>query len=452
MKPRTPDSAPHASTNEASKTASASGMIRSRIRRSVHVAILMGLPLGAMAIAWRATRDQSRASASAAGGHDHSAMARPTGAAGPVMLTDDQARRIGVTFAAVTASPLSREIRTVGQVIIDETRLRTMTAKVDGWVEQLDVDFTGRAVHQGEPLMRIYSPMLVTAQEELLLARRLVDDIAAGTAHARSDAEDLLASARRRLVYWDIPDDEIVAVEREGIARRTLVLRASASGVVVEKGITAGQRFMAGDPLFRVADLSTVWVEGAVYEQDLRAIRSGQSATAEFDAFPGEPWSGRIAYVYPTLSPDTRTARVRVAFANPRLRLKPGMFATLRIAGTSAGGSAPTLTIPRSAVLATGERSLVFVRRADGQLEPRTVTVGAASESRIEVLSGIALGDTVVASATFLIDAESNLGTAMGGMGDMPGMEITLPPVGPAKAVPGNTSQKGHSGHQEHQP
>jgi len=176
-----------------------------------------------------------------------------------------------------------------------------------------------------------------------------------------------------------------------------------------------------------VADLATVWVEGDVYEQDLRAVRQGQAATAELDAYPGERWTGRIAYVYPTLSPETRTARVRVALANPGRRLMPGMYATLHIEGA---GRAAALTVPRAAILATGERQLVFVRRPDGRLEPRLVEVGAASDDRVEIIRGLTLGDTVVASATFLLDAESNLGTALGGMGDMPGMEFTLPPTG----------------------
>ena len=193
---------------------------------------------------------------------------------------------------------------------------------------------------------------------------------------------------------------------------------------------------------FRVADLGTVWVEGDVYEQDLRAIRTGQAAVAELDAYPGERWTGRIDYVYPTLSAETRTARVRVALANPGLRLKPGMYATLRVTGGASTAGAPVLTVPRGAVLATGERSLVFVRRADGRLEPREVRLGAASDDRVEILRGVAVGDTVVASATFLVDAESNLGTALGGMGDMPGMEITVPPKAGAGA-PRDT----HAGH-----
>ena len=404
--------------------APASPAPRRRVARAVALA---ALPVVALAVAWWATRSPN-AAPEASGGHDHASMAAATGdSARPVTLTADQARRIGVTFAPVTASDVPRAIRTVGQVTFDETRVTTVSPKVDGWVERLFVDYTGRPVRRGEPLLALYSPMLVTAQEELLLAHRLARDVAAGTADARAGADELVASARRRLAWWDVPADEIARVERTGQVQRAITLRAPESGVVVEKAVTQGQRIMAGDALYRVADLATVWVEGDVYEQDLRAVRQGQAATAELDAYPGERWTGRIAYVYPTLSPETRTARVRVALANPGRRLMPGMYATLHIEGA---GRAAALTVPRAAILATGERQLVFVRRPDGRLEPRLVEVGAASDDRVEIIRGLTLGDTVVASATFLLDAESNLGTALGGMGDMPGMEFTLPPPG----------------------
>jgi Cu(I)/Ag(I) efflux system membrane fusion protein len=396
-----------------------------RTRRLVRRALLVALPLLAVLGAWLLPRDS--APQTAAGGHDHSSVAATGHSARPVMLTADQARRIGVTFAPVEASDVPREIRTVGQVTFDETRVTTISPKVDGWVERLYVDFTGRHVARGEPLFAVYSPMLVTAQEELLLAHRLARDVAAGAEDARTGAHDLVSSARRRLAYWDVPESEIARVERSGQVQRAITLRSPTSGVVVEKNVTQGQRVMAGDALYRVADLSTVWVEGDVYEQDLRAVRVGQSAVAVLDAYPGEQWRGRIAYVYPTLSPDTRTLRVRVEVANSGRRLLPGMYATLHIEGA---GRAATLTVPRSAVLATGARQIVFVRRPDGRLEPRLVEVGAVSDDRAEILGGVSLGDTVVASATFLLDAESNLGTALGGMGDMPGMEFTLPPTG----------------------
>jgi Cu(I)/Ag(I) efflux system membrane fusion protein len=393
------------------------------------------LPLLALGVAWWMTRDQD-APPPTTGAHDHAAMVvrDSSGGGSVVSLSSDQARRIGVTYAPVARLALSREVRTAGQVSVDETRQAVVASRVDGWVETLHADFTGRAVQRGEPLLSLYSPMLVALQEELLLARRLQASVASGTPEALANARDLVAAARNRLELLEVPSHVVARIEQEGRAERTLVLHAPQSGVVVEKSVTLGQRVMAGDLLFRVADLSTVWVEGEVYEQDLRVVRTGHLATAEFDALPGERWSGRITWVAPTLSAETRTARVRVELANRGLRLKPGMAAILTIAG-AASGAGPVLVVPRTALLVTGERSLVFVKRADGRLEPRTVTIGATTHEMVEILRGLALGDTVVASGTFLVDAESNLGTALGGMGDMPGMEITMPPAAGPPAV-----------------
>jgi RND family efflux transporter, MFP subunit len=294
------------------------------------------------------------------------------------------------------------------------------------------VNSTGQAVAAGQPLLTIYSPMLVTAQEELLLAKRLQSDVSAASGETRRSADDLLSSARRRLAYWDIPADEIREVERSGQVRKTLTLRSPVGGYVLEKNVLAGQKIMAGEALYKVADLSTLWVEGEVFEQDLSTVRVGGSVQADFAALPGEHRMGRISYIYPTLNPDTRTVRVRVVLSNPNLTLKPGMYATIRIAGRE---RANVLTVPRSAVLSTGERSIVFVREANGQLTPREVALGTTSDDRVEVLRGLSAGETVVASGTFLVDAESNLGTALGGMGNMPGMEVTTPPK-PLPAAP----------------
>ena len=271
--------------------------------------------------------------------------------------------------------------------------------------------------------------MLVSAQEELLLAKRLQGDVAAANTDARASASSLLTSARRRLAYWDIPASEIAEIERSGEVRKTLTLRASAGGFVLEKNVLAGQKIMGGEPLYKVADLSTVWLEGEVFEQDLASVRVGQTVHTTLEALPGTQWTGRIAYIYPTLNPETRTVKIRVVVPNRDLKLKPGMYATIRVAGTA---RANVLTVPRAAVLSTGERSIVFVREANGQLTPREVALGASSDDRIEVLRGLAAGETVVASATFLVDAESNLGKALGGMGDMPGMDMTTP----TKALP----------------
>lgn len=391
-------------------------------RRVIGATILALVLLAATAAVYLLTRGEGEAAADMAG-HNHGA-APAADSATPVMLTAEAARRIGVTYAPVVLGPLATEIRTVAQVTFDERRVRTIAPKIDGWVEELYVNYTGQPVQQGQALLSVYSPMLVSAQQELLLARQLTDDVAGGTPEARSGAEELRESARRRLAFWDIPASEIERIERTGEVRKTLVLRAPAGGIVVEKNVLAGQRIMAGEALYQVVDLSTVWLEGEVFERDLAGVRLGQQVTAEFEALPGEQRTGRITYIYPTLNPETRTARVRVELANPRLALKPGMYATIRVSGT---GPESALSVPRSAVLSTGTRNLVFVKRADGMLEPRDVLPGLATTERIQILEGLSVGDTVVSSATFLVDAESNLGSALGGMGNMPGMDMGAP-------------------------
>lgn len=395
--------------------------MKRNILRGVASAVVIG---GAIVGVYLATRGAVVPTAMAAG-HSHQA-APASDSVKPVMLTPEQSRRIGVTYAPATLGALDMEVRTVGQITYDETRVRTITAKIDGFVERLWVNATGQPVSSGEPLFTIYSPMLVSAEEELLLAKRLQRDVSAGSSDAQQNAADLLSSARRRLAYWDIPEGDIAAIEQSGQVQRTLTLRSSASGYVLEKNVVAGQKIMAGDPLYRVADLSGVWIEGEVFEQDLAAVHVGQMVHADFQALPGEHRMGRISYIYPTVNPETRTARVRVVLPNGDMRLKPGMYATLRIAGTS---RAAVLTIPRDAVLSTGERSIVFVKGTGGHLAPREVVLGASNDERVEILRGLSVGDTVVASATFLVDAESNLGKALGGMGNMPGMDMSTPPA-----------------------
>ncbi|MEP7325092.1 MAG: efflux RND transporter periplasmic adaptor subunit [Gemmatimonadota bacterium] len=352
-------------------------------------------------------------------GHQHGASAAADSAR-VVMLSAADARRIGITFAVATVGPLERDVRTVAQVTYDETRVASIATKVDGWVEQLYVNAIGQPVRRGDPLFSLYSPMIMTAEQDLLLARQLEKNVTDGTPDAVNGAAALTASSRRRLEYWDVPDAEIERLLRSGTVSRSVVLRSQVSGVVIEKPVLLGQRIMAGDPVYRVADLSTVWVEGEVFERDLAAVRVGQQVTAELQAMPGRTRTGTITYVSPTLNPDTRTATVRVVLANPGLQLKPGMYATLRFTTTAAA----ILSIPRSAVLVTGERALAFLKRPDGAFEPRQLILGRTTDERVEVLSGLGAGDSVVASATFLVDAESNLGTIMGGMGNMPGMDI----------------------------
>jgi Cu(I)/Ag(I) efflux system membrane fusion protein len=419
-----------------------------RNARQIVISVFLIVAAIAVVIAWQTRGDETPVVQDLAG-HDHAAMAAAGGdELRPVSLDPESARRIGVTFAVVTRKPFRRTVSTVGNVTWDETRLVNVNPKIEGWVEQLHVDFTGAPVTAGQPLISVYSPMLVTAQEELILARRLAESVAGGAGRADRNASDLIESARRRLQYWDVPDDEIARIEREGVPRKTLTLRAPASGIVVEKNVVEGARIMPGMDLYRIADLSRVWVEGEVFEKDLSLVRLGQHAQLTFEAYPGEAFGGAVTYVYPTVSVESRTGRVRVELANPGLRLKPGMYARLELA---ADEGVESLMIPRSAVHYTGERTLVFLRDAEGMLVPREITTGLTAGQEVQVLAGLVDGDVVVSSANFLIDAESNMGSSMQAM---PGMEggsgSGTMPAGSA-VRDDSTMEAGGTGHEGHE-
>jgi membrane fusion protein, copper/silver efflux system len=365
-------------------------------------------------------------------GHNHG-TGPATATRTEITVDSATAARIGVTFATAARGRITEEVRAVGSVVADESRLHTIAPKIDGWVERLYVNATGQLVRAGDSLFTLYSPRLVAAQEEYLLARRVAAEVV-GT-----DSDALLRAAERRLLYWGIAQRELDAIAAEGAPRRALTLYAPASGYVIARNVTAGQRIMAGDPVLQLADLSTVWVEGEFFEQDARAVRAGTAVELRFDALEGTARTARIDYVYPTVNAATRTVRVRVVVHNADLRLKPGMYASLALQS----GAADALIIPRGAVLSTGVRDLVFVRMADGRLMPHEVTLGRRGATMIEVRSGLEAGDVVVASATFLVDAESNLRAALGGMASMPGMDM-----GPVDA-PRSSAPDAHDAHQE---
>jgi membrane fusion protein, copper/silver efflux system len=387
-------------------------------RQVVLSLVLVGLSVGAVGLYSAVGTPETAAVASSA----HAGHGIPNGGAetgGPVHLTAEEARRIGVTYARVERRTLTREVRAVGIVTYDETTLATVNPKIEGWVERLYVNFTGAPIRRGEPLMEVYSPMLVSAQEELILAWRLVDEAGAGgSERAASNARELLESARRRLRYWDIGEAEIERIERAGTPRRTLTLTAPATGLVVEKNVVQGGRIMPGMDLYRIADLSRVWVEVDVYEKDLSLLRSGQHGNISFDSYPDREFEGLVTYLYPTLNVQARTGRVRLELANPGGTLKPGMYARVRL---HLGAPAEALVVPRTAVLQTGQRAVVFVRGADGMLTPREVRVGLAVGNDLEILSGLQVEEQVVSSASFLIDAESNLGASLEAMQGMSG-------------------------------
>ncbi len=347
----------------------------------------------------------------------------------PVHLTAAQERALGVVYGVVEYEQVTRTIRTVGTIQAPETGLHEVTTKLEGFVEALSVSSTGQMVRRGAPLLTLYSPAVVAAQEELLSARRLLAALEGTGGPQVAQARELVEAARRRLLWWDLPEDWIAGIEASGRAQRTVRLRSPATGVVLERMVIPGQRIMPGMPLYQLADLSEVWVEGEVFEQDLRFVRLGVEAHVEVSAYPAEHLMARVSFIYPTLDAASRTNRVRVTLPNPGQRLKPGMFATIYV-DVSLGRA---LMVPMSAVVITGERNLVFVRDADGMLVPRPVVLGVRSEGRIQILEGLEAGETIVRSANFLIDAESRVG-ATGG--PMPGMQHGEHQVAPSAPPP----------------
>lgn len=342
----------------------------------------------------------------------------------PVHLTAEQARAVGVTFTVVQRGPLTRTIRSVGQVVPAEPNLAEITTKIDGFVDRLFVNATGTTVRRGQPLLTLYSPMLVAAQEELLAAKHLAAAVDSNDTEAWGNGQTLLAASRRRLVYWDISAEQIARLERTGEVTKTLALNAPVDGIVLEKMVVAGQSVMPGMKLYRIADLSTVWIEGAVFEQDLGAVRVGARVSAELAAYPGQRVDGRVSFVWPTVDEASRSGRVRVSFRNPEGRLRPGMYATLRF---EAVVDRDAVSVPAESVVQTGERNLVFVVGQSGALEPREVVLGVRAGERFQIDSGLAAGERIVASANFLVDAESRLVTG-GGMANMPGMNTEKRP------------------------
>jgi membrane fusion protein, copper/silver efflux system len=337
-------------------------------------------------------------------GHDMTGMSMGDGT---VHLDPEMARSLGVTVVEAELAPMRRAIRTTGNVVYDETRLTTVAPKFAGFIERLHVDFTGQAVRRGQPLLEIYSPELVAAQEELLAAVRMETQLRVSASPAVMDrTAGLVDAARRRLLLWDISPAQVQQIERSGQVRRTLTMHAPSSGFVIEKMVQAGQAVEMGMPLYRLADLSTVWVEADIYEQDLRFVRLGEAVEVEIAAYPGERFAGRVSYVYPEVRPETRTARVRAALSNPGGRIKPGMFATV---GIEAPISERAVVIPRDAVMYSGTHAMVFVEDAPGMYRMREVRVGGDDAGKTQILSGLLAGERVVARANFLLDAESRL-------------------------------------------
>jgi membrane fusion protein, copper/silver efflux system len=342
--------------------------------------------------------------------------------AGVPGLAAVQVNAEGLLLAGVQTEPAVREriahtIRTVGSVTADETRIRHVHTKIAGWVEKLYINFTGQQVRAGEPILSLYSPVLLASQEEFLQAREVAARFASSAIpEVRSGGDDLVSAARRRLRLFDVPESFIEELERTGKPQRTVTLLAPVSGFVTTKGTFEGQQVEPGMELFTITDLSRVWIEADFYEYEARDLRLGEEANFSLPYEPGAVLTGRIAYIYPTLNPEARTVRVRFDFPNPGLALKPGMFANVELAVRGHEG----IVIPASAVIDTGERQVVFVSLGGGRFAPRQVTLGARGGGKAEVLSGVAAGEQVVVRANFLLDSESQLRSAIAGASAKP--------------------------------
>jgi Cu(I)/Ag(I) efflux system membrane fusion protein/cobalt-zinc-cadmium efflux system membrane fusion protein len=347
------------------------------------------------------------------------AAARETGARGalPGEIRIDPAmlQNLGVRTVAVEPRLATAVIRTTGYVDYDERLVTQVNARVSGWIEKLYVAYVGQPVHRGEILLRIYSPELVLTQEDYLRARRLATSqgTSGENGQARGDGSDLMSAAETRLRLWGIAPSELRKLAKRGKPSESLPLESPASGVVTESKVVEGAHVRAGDELYTVANLSRVWVYADVYERELPMVRTGQHAEVTADSLPGRSFDGRVTYIYPSVSEQSRTVRVRLDFSNPGLELRPGMYVKATLLHRA---SAPTLAVPAEAVLDSGVRKVVIVALGGGHFAPREIKVGTQSEGYFEVRDGLQRGERVVTSAQFLIDSESNLSEALSAM------------------------------------
>jgi Cu(I)/Ag(I) efflux system membrane fusion protein len=325
----------------------------------------------------------------------------------------EPAQLVGARTTVVQSRPLVKKIRTVGVIAYDERKIANIYSKVDGWIDNIYVDFTGKAVRKGEPLFTLYSPDLVATQEEYLLALRGRDSLGASSIkEIRAGAESLLEVTRQRLRLWDISETEIDDIAATGKARRSLTVFSPVEGFVVKKDAARGMRVMPDRELYTIVDLSSVWINADIYEFEIPQVRVGQKATVSLSYAPAQTVAGRVAWVSPVLDEKTRTAKIRIELANKNLALKPEMYANVELA-IDAGNK---IAVPDEAVLDSGLRKVVFIDSGDGGFKPREVKLGGKYDGYYEVLSGLAEGERILASAGFLFDSESRLKEAMAAM------------------------------------
>jgi RND family efflux transporter MFP subunit len=332
---------------------------------------------------------------------------------GAFKITPEKQQLIGVKYGEVSFRTLSKSIRAVARLAYDETGITRVHTKIAGWIEHVYVDFTGELVRKGQPLLSIYSPDLVATQEEYLLALKARDKLGNSSfSDVSAGAGSLLDAARRRLELWDFTDEQIADLERTRKPSKAIVLYSTASGFVITRNAYERQRIMPETELYSMANLSTIWAIAEIYEFEAQLVRIGQAAAMTLEAFPGRVFRGKITYIYPQLDDTTRTLKVRLEFANPDFVLKPDMYANVELRidyGTR-------LSVPEEAILDSGSEQLVFVARDGGYFEPRKVQIGGKVDGQSIVLSGLKAGERIVTSGNFLVDSESRLKSALGGM------------------------------------
>jgi len=356
------------------------------------------------------------------------------GAQGELRISTAKIQKLGVRTEPAALRELARQVRAAGRVEIDERRLHNVAPKFEGWVERLHVSATGQPVAKGQPLFEVYSPELVSAQREYVVAAKGAAALKDASPEMQSGMRQLSEASLLRLRNWDISEEQIKALAAGGEAKRTLTFRSPAGGVVLEKKAVAGMRFMPGEMLYQIADLSSVWVLADVFERDIALLRVGQKVKVAIGAYPDKSFSGAIAYIYPRLTAETRTIPVRIELSNPGGLLKPAMYASVELA---VGGRDKVVTVPLSAVIDSGTRQIVLIEKGAGRFEPREVKLGTRSDDYVEIREGVGAGDTVVVTANFLIDAESNLKAALGGFAPAAGSA-------PAAAGKGGRSEVTH--------
>jgi membrane fusion protein, copper/silver efflux system len=330
-----------------------------------------------------------------------------------IKISVEKIQKMGVKTELASMRQLNHNLRAVGRVELNERQIYTIAPKFEGWIDALHVNAMGEVVKSGQVLFDVYSPELISAQGEYLIASQGLKTMQDAVLEARQSMEELAQASLLRLKSWDISEEDLNRLRKTGEVKRTIPYRSTVQGIVLEKMALEGMRFTPGEALFKIADLSRVWIIADISEQESGLVRVGQPVKVSLEAYPGQVFNSRVSYVYPTLNPATRTTPVRLEISNTGGQLRPGMFAQLAIQGIGSKGR--VITVPDSAVIYSGRREVVLVALSNGRFEAREVKLGMHSDEYVEVQEGLAEGESVVVSANFLIDAESNLKAVISG-------------------------------------